>query len=168
MLSTFFKKEKIEAVTNASMAQVEDGRVVLADDRKIEFDYAMIVPPAVGQDAVSLCTDISNDDGFVNVRDTYQTVPYDNVYAVGVAAAVELPWQSPTPVGVPTIGLPTELQARCAARNIAAQIKGERPTQRTRFGDSPAMWARAGPPLPLSAKNSSIGTTSSTTRPTPT
>jgi NADH dehydrogenase FAD-containing subunit len=136
MLSTFLKKEKIEAITNASIAEVEDGRLVLADDRKIDFDYAMIVPPVVGQDVVKDCTDISDEDGFVNVRATYQTLPYDNVYAVGVAAAVQLPWQSPTPVGVPTIGLPTELQAQCAARNIAAQIRGEQPMERTRFGSS--------------------------------
>lgn len=78
------------------------GRVVLTDDRKIEFDYAMIVPPSVGHDVVKACTDIADEQGFVKVRSTYHTVTYPDVYAVGVAAAVDVPWQTPTPVGIPT------------------------------------------------------------------
>jgi len=34
------------------------------------------------------------------------------VYAVGVAAAVEVPWRTAVPVGVPKTGFPTEQQAR--------------------------------------------------------
>ena len=59
------------------------------------------------------------------MRDTYQTEKYDDVYAVGIAAAVEVPWQTPTPVGIPKTGFPTEQQAHVAAKNIAAQIRGE-------------------------------------------
>jgi sulfide:quinone oxidoreductase len=138
MLGTLMKKEKIDVVTNASMAEVERGRVVLTDDRKIDFDYAMIVPPSVGQDVVKACTDIADEKGFVNVRGTYQTLPYPDVYAVGVAAAVAVPWQTPTPVGIPTSGFPTEQQAHVAARNIAAQIQGERPKSHKEIGESPA------------------------------
>lgn len=139
LLGTLLKKERIDAITHASMTSVEDGRVVLADSRTIGFDYAMIVPPFVGQDVVRSCADIADEQGFVNVRDTYQTLPYDNVYAVGVAAAVEAPWQTPTPVGIPTTGFPTEQQAQIAARNIAAQIKGEQPQEHRDFGDRPAV-----------------------------
>lgn len=35
---------------------------------------------------------------------TYQAQGYDNVYAVGIAAAVDVPWQTATPVGVPKTG----------------------------------------------------------------
>jgi NADH dehydrogenase FAD-containing subunit len=138
VLGTLLKKERIETVTNASMAEVERGRLVLADDRKIEFDYAMIMPPSVGQDVVKSCSEIVDEQGLVKVRQTYQTVPYDNVYAVGVAAAMDLPWQTPTPVGIPSNGFPTEQQARVAARNIASQIKGERPRDHKEFGQAPA------------------------------
>lgn len=134
------RKEKVDTVTDACMAEVEDRRLILADDRKIEFDYAMIMPPNVGQDVVRACTDITDAHGFVNVRETQQTVPYDNVYAVGVAAAVALPWQTPMPIGIPTTGLPTEVQARVAARNIASQVKGERPRECTDFATTPATY----------------------------
>ena len=61
--------------------------------------------------------------------DTYQTEKYDDVYAVGIAAAVDVPWQTPVPVGIPKTGFPTEAQAHAAATNIAAQIRGEHADQ---------------------------------------
>ena len=62
----------------------------------------------------------------MKVRDTYQAVGYDDVYAVGIAAAVDVPRQTATPVGVPKTGFPTERMAHVGARNIAAQVRGSR------------------------------------------
>ena len=73
------------------------------------------------------------------MRDTYQTTSYDNVYAVGLAAAVQVPWTTPVPVGVPKTGFPTETQAHAAAKNIAAQIRGGRATVEKPFGEIPAV-----------------------------
>jgi sulfide:quinone oxidoreductase len=56
-----------------------------------------------------------------------------------IAAAVDVPWQTPVAVGIPKTGFPTERMAHVAARNIAAQIRGERPTAREAFGDMPAV-----------------------------
>jgi sulfide:quinone oxidoreductase len=64
---------------------------------------------------------------------------YDDVYAVGIAAAVEVPWQTPTPVGIPKTGFPTEVIAHTAAANICAQIRGEEPTRTKAFGDITAV-----------------------------
>jgi NADH dehydrogenase FAD-containing subunit len=139
LLGMFLKKEKIEAITNASINSVKRGTVVLADGRKISCSYAMIIPPFIGQDVVKECTPISDEKGFVSVRDTYQTLIYDNVYAVGVAAAVDVPWQTPTPVGIPKTGFPTEQQAHVAARNIASQIRGEEVQNHKSFGEIPAI-----------------------------
>ena len=72
----------------------------------------------------------------MKVRDTYQSDAYDDVYAVGVAAAVDVPWQTPTPVGIPKTGFPTEQQAHVAASNIAAQIRGDAPTRTRRSATS--------------------------------
>jgi sulfide:quinone oxidoreductase len=72
-------------------------------------------------------------------RETNQTDKYDDVYAVGIAAAVDVPWQTPTPVGVPKAGFPTEVQAHTAAANIAAQIRGEEPTHTKSFGEIKAV-----------------------------
>ena len=63
---------------------------------------------------------------------------YDDVYAVGIAAAVDVPWQTANPVGIPKTGFPTEVQAHVAAHNIAAQIRGEAPDHKE-FADIPAV-----------------------------
>ena len=75
----------------------------------------------------------------MKVRDRYQAAGHDNVYAVGIAAAVDVPWQTATPVGVPKTGFPTERMAHVAARNIAARIRGEPASSHEAFGDMPAV-----------------------------
>jgi len=139
LLGMFLKKERIGYRVNAEMDVVEDGALIMADGEKLEFDYAMIVPPFVGQDFLRQTPGLVNAGGFVEVRDTYQTNRWDDVYAVGLAAAVTVPWTTPTPVGVPKTGFPTEQMAHVAARNIAAQIRGESPTEAKSFGDIPAV-----------------------------
>jgi sulfide:quinone oxidoreductase len=42
-------------------------------------------------------------------------------------------------VGIPKTGFPTERMAHLAARNIAAQIRGEAPVAHEAFGDMPAV-----------------------------
>jgi sulfide:quinone oxidoreductase len=135
----FLKKEGITAILDASIDHVDEGRLVLADGTKHEFAYAMIIPPFVGQDVVRQAPDLADEKGYVKVRDTYQSERYDNVYAVGIAAAVDLPWQTATPIGIPKTGYPTETQAHVAAENIANQIRGDQPQSHRAFGDIPAV-----------------------------
>lgn len=139
LLKMFLKKEGIEAVTSVGMEEVVPGKVRLSDGSALDFQYAMIIPPFLGQDVIRDATSIADDKGYVKVRDTYQSEAYDHVYAVGVAAAVDVPWQTPTPTGMPKTGFPTERQAHVAASNIVAQIKGEQPTAHEEFGDIPAV-----------------------------
>ena len=80
-----------------------------------------------------------DERGYVPVRPTYQSEKYDDVYVVGIAAAVDVPWQTAVPVGIPKTGYPTEGQAHTAAANIAAQIRGEPPTAEKPFADIPAV-----------------------------
>ncbi|MGE0730809.1 MAG: NAD(P)/FAD-dependent oxidoreductase [Acidimicrobiia bacterium] len=138
LLGMFLKKEKIQAVVDVSMDNVDDGRLTLSDGRAIDFAYAMIVPPFLGQRYLAT-SGIADAKGFVPVRDTYQAVDHDNVYAVGVAAAVPVPWHTPNAVGIPKTGFPAETQAHVAARNVAAQIRGEAPSEHKEFGDIPAV-----------------------------
>jgi sulfide:quinone oxidoreductase len=139
LLGMFLKKEKIEPHLNVAMEHVDKGQLALADGTKLDFAYAMIVPPFVGQPVAAAATEIADDKGYVRVRDTYQSEAYDNVYAVGIAAAVDVPWQTPTPVGIPKTGFPTEQQAHVAAKNIAAQIRGDAPREHKTFGEIPAV-----------------------------
>jgi len=139
LLGMFLKKEKIDYRTNVEMAAVEQGAVLTADGDKVPFDLAMVIPPFVGQDFLRETPDLVNAGGFVEVRDTYQSVAYDDIYAVGLAAAVTVPWVTPTPVGVPKTGFPTERMAHVAAANIAAQVMGLPPSTAESFGDMPAV-----------------------------
>lgn len=138
LLSMFLKKEKIEAITSAEMDYVDTDHIKLKDGREIPFAYSMIVPPFVGQDFLS-GTGLADEKGYVGVRDTYQTTDHDDIYAVGIAAAVNVPWQTPIPVGIPKTGFPTEQMAHVAAANIGSQIRGEEPAAHKEFGEIPAI-----------------------------
>jgi NADH dehydrogenase FAD-containing subunit len=135
LLGMFCRKEAIQAVTGAAMAEAGPGKLQLADGRSLDFAYAMIIPPFLGQEVVRSAEGLADDNGYVPVHDTYQSVAYPDAYAVGIAAAVAVPWTTAVPVGVPKTGFPTKTQAHVAAENIAAQIRGEPPDAHKRFGD---------------------------------
>lgn len=139
LLGMFLKKEGIDARLATAIGHVEDGALVLADGESLPFRFAMVVPPFLGQDFLRTHDDLVDAQGFVPVRGTYQTATYDDLYAVGAAAAVEVPWTTPVPVGIPKTGFPTEHQAVVAAENIAEQVRGREPTHEKPFGDIPAV-----------------------------
>ncbi len=99
----------------------------------------MVVPPFLGQEFLGTVPNLTDEKGFVQVRPTYQSKEYDDIYAVGVAAAVDVPWQTPTPVGIPKTGLPTEVMAHTAAANVICQIRGVEPNREKGFADIPAV-----------------------------
>jgi sulfide:quinone oxidoreductase len=138
LLGMFFKMQHIDSLFDVAMAGVDPGELVLADGRKLSFGYAMIVPPFSGADVVK-DSGLGNARGFVEVKDTYQTLQHPNVYAIGIAVAVNVPWTTANAVGVPKTGFPAETMARVAAQNIASQIRGEPPTKEEKFGDIPAV-----------------------------
>lgn len=139
LLGMFLKKEKISAYTNVALDHVDQGRLVTSEGKKHDFKFAMVIPPFVGQDFLKKTPGLVNAGAFVDVRPTYQSLKWDDIYAVGLAAAVTAPWSTPTPVGVPKTGFPTEQMAHVAAKNIAAQIRGEEPKHEKSFGDIPAV-----------------------------
>jgi len=139
LLGMFMRKERIASVVDTAIDHVDEGRVVLEDGTGLDFAYAMIVPPFLGQEVIRRTTGIADAKGYVKVRDTYQTEAHDDVYAVGIAAAVDVPWQTAHAVGIPKTGLPTEQMAHVAAKNIAAQITGGEPRAHKAFGDIPAV-----------------------------
>lgn len=139
LLGMFLKKEKIDFRTDASIASADDGELNLTNGETLEHKYAMIVPPFVGQDFLLKTQGLANPGGFVMVRPTYQSEKWDDIYAVGLAAAVTVPWTTTTPIGVPKTGFPTEAMAHVAAKNIASQIRGEEPKEEKEFGDIPAV-----------------------------
>jgi sulfide:quinone oxidoreductase len=139
LLKMFLKKEGITAVTSTAIDEVRPTDVVLDDGSYMPFKYAMIIPPFVGQEVIHNTPGLADDKGYVPVHDTYQSKAYDDIYAVGVAAAVVTPWQTAVPTGVPKTGFPTETQAHTAAKNIASQVRGREPTEHKEFADIPAV-----------------------------
>jgi sulfide:quinone oxidoreductase len=138
MLGMFFRRQKIDAIWDVGMEEIVPGEMRLSDGRNVPFRYAMVVPPFVGAEVVR-ASGLGNARGFIDVEDTYQTIEYPNVYAVGIAAEVNAPWTTANAVGVPKTGFPAETMAHVAAENIASQIKGEEPTKEETFGDIPAV-----------------------------
>lgn len=139
LLGMFLKKEHIDYRLNTAIDVVEEGAILTTDGEKLENAYSMTITPFVGQDFLHRTEGLVNAGGFVDVRPTYQSMQWDDIYAVGLAAAVQAPWTTPTPVGIPKTGFPTEQMAHVAAKNIAAQIKGEPVSHEKAFGDIPAV-----------------------------
>jgi sulfide:quinone oxidoreductase len=138
LLRMFFKMQRIEGVFDVATKEVAPGELHLASGRTVPFRYAMVVPPFLGADVVK-ASGLGNAKGFIEVKDTYQTLTHPNVYAVGIATAVNAPWQSANALGVPKTGFPVETMARVAAANIAAQVRGEEPSTEESFADIPAV-----------------------------
>ncbi len=129
MLELFYKFLKIEPITNAAFKEVTPGEIHLQDGRTVPFKYAIVIPPFKGVEAIRNSPGIGNERGFVPVNARYQHRTYKNIYAAGVAVAVDPPAPTPVPTGVPKTGYMSEMMARIAAHNIAAQITGKPPKE---------------------------------------
>jgi NADH dehydrogenase FAD-containing subunit len=139
LMGMFARKEGISLVTNQAMREIRPDSIVLADGRVVPYRFAMVVPPFRGQDFLGKTPGLVDAGGYVPVRPTYQTERWDDVYAVGIASAVPVPWVTPVPVGVPKTGFPTEQQAHVAARNIVDQVRGRAPSSTKEFARIPAL-----------------------------
>ncbi|HZD35451.1 MAG TPA: FAD/NAD(P)-binding oxidoreductase [Nitrososphaeraceae archaeon] len=126
MVEWFFKRLKIDWITNAAIKDVDSNQINLVDGKKISYKFAIIIPPFKGVDAVRNSKGIGDQRGFVTVNSRYQHITYNNIYAAGVAVAVKPPPGPPPPVpcGVPKTGYMSEVMAKVAAHNIIADIEG--------------------------------------------
>ena len=134
LLGMFLKMEGITAITDASIEYVDTDVIHLKDGQDVPMRYSMVIPPFLGQQVVK-DSGLSDARGYVAVRPTYQSTDHDDIYAVGIAAAVTVPWQTSTPVGIPKTGFPTETMAHVAASNIASQVRGVEPKEEKEFKD---------------------------------
>jgi NADH dehydrogenase FAD-containing subunit len=121
----------VQVRENTPVAAVEPGAVTLADGDTVPADVAVwcgsFVAPALAADA-GLPTDVA---GRIPVDPTMRVPGHPEVYAIGDAAAIDMPW------GVPRMscqaGLPTGLYVADA---VAARLAGRDPKPyRYRFMD---------------------------------
>lgn len=110
--------------TSVAIDHFAPGEAHLKDGRVLPFKFAMFAPPFLGVDAVRARTDITNPGGFVKVTAGYNTEKFPEVYAAGVAVALDPPEATPVPCGVPKTGYLSEEMAKVVAHNIEAEIKG--------------------------------------------
>jgi sulfide:quinone oxidoreductase len=139
LLRMFLKKEGITAVTGVAFEEVTGDRIRLTDGTSVPFRYAMVVPPFIGQQVISATPGLSDAKGYIPVDDTYQSKAYPEIYAVGIAAQVPVPWQTAVPIGIPKTGFPTESMAKVAVGNITAAIRGEPPARHKDFAEMAAV-----------------------------
>ncbi len=124
MIQDEFAERSIDFVTNARIAEARPDRVVLADGGEYPFDFALVIPAFLGSGIVRAVDGLANPRGFIPVTPHMASATFPNVYAAGVAVAIAPPNATAVPVGVPKTGHMTELMARTAARNIAAEFHG--------------------------------------------
>ena len=120
----FFDKLGIEGVPNNVINEVRDGEIELDGGRTLPFALSMIVPPFTGVDAVRETEGLGNPMGFIPVNDEFRHEEIENVYAAGVDVAVAPPQKTEVPAGVPKTGQMSEVMAKVAAQNMAADIQG--------------------------------------------
>ncbi|MCK2218989.1 FAD-dependent oxidoreductase [Actinomadura sp. ATCC 31491] len=113
-LAAALERQGVQAVTGAVMTEAAPGKLRLADGTTLAYAYAMIVPPSAGQDVVRAVPGLTDARGFVPVLDTCRSRAHPGLYAVGTATG-------------PGAGPHATAQARVAAVNIAAAIRGEPP-----------------------------------------
>ena len=134
MTEKFFKKLKINAITNIAIEKITDTEIQLSNGKTLPYKYAMIIPPFVGVEAVRKSA-LGNESGFIPVDDTYKHIHYDNIYSAGVAVDVKYPEPTPVPIGVPKTGYMSEVMAKIAVENIANKILGKNQVKKLAFKD---------------------------------
>ena len=145
----------IDRVVNASIVEARPDRVVLADGTEHPSDFSLVIPAFLGGAFVRRAEGLANPRGFVTVTPELRSAAFENIFAVGVAVAIAPPAPTPVAVGVPKTGGMTDLMARAAAQNIAADILGSDTVDGLTLaasciadaGDT-AFWLHADPMLP--------------------
>jgi sulfide:quinone oxidoreductase len=129
MLELFYKVLNIEPIISVATEEVTPTEVHLSGGRTVPFKYAIIIPPFKGVEAILNSPGLGDARGFVPVNDRYQHPDFERIYAAGVAVAVKPPEPTPVPAGVPKTGYMSEVMAKVAAHNIAADITGGEPKE---------------------------------------
>lgn len=125
MSEAFFGMQGISWRTNATIEEVQPDGVLLGSGERLPSAFTMIIPRFLGIQAIRDTPGLGNAKGFIEVGDDYRHKVYPEVYAAGVAVHVPPADETTVPCGVPKTGYPSEVMAKTAAHNIAAEILGE-------------------------------------------
>lgn len=134
MLESEFRNRHIKWITNARVARFEEGKAfveevgeggVVLKSHELPFNFAMMLPPFRGVEAVRGIEGLTNPRGFVLI-DKYQRNPtFQNIFGIGVCVAIPPMGVTPVSVGVPKTGFMIESMITATARNIGQLARGK-------------------------------------------
>jgi sulfide:quinone oxidoreductase len=139
LVETMFTELHINWRTNAAVDHAEANVLQLASGERLDFAFAMLVPPFKGADVVSSTPGLGNDHGLVPVRETYQHPKWPNVFSAGVAIDVPAPFSTPIAVGVPKTGYPADVEGKVVGENIARLVHADVDLKEKAFGQIPGL-----------------------------
>jgi sulfide:quinone oxidoreductase len=136
LLESAMRERHIKWITNARVAKVEPGRMLVEEvdeagavktAHELPFAFSMLLPAFRGVPAIHGLEGLTNPRGFV-VIDKHQRNPkYQNVFGIGVAVAIPPVGKTPLPVGVPKTGFMIESMVTATAENVGALLRGAEP-----------------------------------------
>jgi sulfide:quinone oxidoreductase len=121
-----FAEHSIKPLVNATIKELQPGKLRLDDGQEVPFRYSMFIPPFSGVDAVAGTPGLCNPKGFVNIDAFQANQKYQNIYAVGVCVAIPPVEQTPVPTGAPKTGYMIESMVSAAVHNIKADLDNEK------------------------------------------
>lgn len=138
MLESELRNHHINWITNAKTTKVEDGKMFVDEldakgevlkQHEVPFKFNMMLPAFKGVDAVAKVEGLCNPRGFVFVDKLHRNPTYKNIYSAGVCIAIPPVEATPVPTGTPKTGYMIESMVTSIVDNIAAELKGEEPSQ---------------------------------------
>jgi sulfide:quinone oxidoreductase len=139
MLKVFLKMQGIDYRVNAAIAEVTEETVVLQSGERLPAKWKMLVPGFRGARVVRESPGLGDAKGFVPTTASYQHLRYPNIFAAGLAVAVENPFLGSVPFGVPKTGYPTDEMAKTAVANIQKILAGQSELSQLKFGSIPGV-----------------------------
>ncbi len=112
-LNEAMEARHIEFVSDFSIARITPQSLIADDDREVNCDLSMVIPPFSGQGAV-IHSSITDTEGYLPVDEHMRVSGVERMYAVG--DCVSLPG--------PKMGHMAVRQAEVAAENLLAEIEG--------------------------------------------
>jgi len=135
LLESEFRMNDIKWITNAKVARVEAGQMMVEEvndqaetikTHQLPFDFSMMLPAFKGVDCVAnLGDEVVNPRGFIKVDEFQRNPKYPNIYGVGVCIAIPPIEATPLPVGAPKTGYMIESMATASVDNIKLAIEGK-------------------------------------------
>jgi sulfide:quinone oxidoreductase len=108
--------QRIELVTNFSIASLNQNSARTNSGDSIDFDLLMLVPPFRGSSAATYMG-VTNDEGYVYVNSNMRVVGTERIYAAGDCVNL----------AGPKMGHMAVRQGEVASLNLAAEIEGREP-----------------------------------------